>query len=288
MTRTLLQRLFIPFLLTTVGCDGMSTWQDLDTAEGLWDTDDSDTEETGPTNNNQSPVANAGPDQAVSVSDVVQLDGGETYDPNGDSLNFSWEFGDIPTDSTTNLINPTHVDPRFFADVEGVYRVWLTADDGQASDMDEILGSVADSNGPPIADAGPDQSVTVGDLVYLDGQGSSDPEGDPLTYGWIMTSRPSGSTASLNSLTAPGPRFEADRAGSYQIELMVSDGTLTSAIDLVRITAKEDSSDSCLSLYAFSSLLQQATRDSGSAASAIGVLGLPLVVFFISRRRRDE
>ena len=38
------------------------------------------------------------------------------------------------------------------------------------------------TNGPPIANAGPDQIVPVGSTVQLDGINSSDPENSPLTY----------------------------------------------------------------------------------------------------------
>ena len=36
-------------------------------------------------------------------------------------------------------------------------------------------------NTPPLASAGPDQTVYVGDTVQLDGSGSSDADGDPFT-----------------------------------------------------------------------------------------------------------
>jgi hypothetical protein len=45
---------------------------------------------------------------------------------------------------------------------------------------------------PPVADAGVDQSVLVGDDVTLDGRQSYSPEGKAITYQWEMVGRPSG------------------------------------------------------------------------------------------------
>jgi hypothetical protein len=39
-------------------------------------------------------------------------------------------------------------------------------------------------NTPPVADAGADQTAAVGDLVVLDGTGSSDADADDLVYVW--------------------------------------------------------------------------------------------------------
>ena len=52
---------------------------------------------------------------------------------------------------------------------------------------------------PPVAEAGPDQTVAVGAGVSLDGSGSRDPNGDQLTYQWTQTAGPS---VSLSSATA--------------------------------------------------------------------------------------
>ena len=91
---------------------------------------------------------------------------------------------------------------------------------------------------PPVANAGPDQTVFVTQAVTLDGSASSDIEGDPLTYQWSFVSRPGGSTAALSSPTAVNPSFTADKAGTYTVQLIVNDGTLDSAPDTVNIVAQ--------------------------------------------------
>ena len=73
------------------------------------------------------------------------------------------------------------------ADVAGTYEIELVVSDGLLfSAPDSVLVSTA--NSPPVADAGPDQSVFVTDLVQLDGSGSSDVDGDPLSYAWSFVS----------------------------------------------------------------------------------------------------
>ena len=56
------------------------------------------------------------------------------------------------------------------------------------------------SNRPPVANAGPAQTVQCPDLAALDGSGSSDPDGDSLTYVWRE-----GSTVLANGVSASVP-----------------------------------------------------------------------------------
>lgn len=92
-------------------------------------------------------------------------------------------------------------------------------------------------NHPPVAHAGPDQTVNVGDVVQLDGSGSSDIDGDPLTYSWSLTSVPAGSGATLDNPTVVDPKFTPDLAGTYVAQLVVNDGKVDSAPDTVVVTA---------------------------------------------------
>jgi hypothetical protein len=59
---------------------------------------------------------------------------------------------------------------------------------------------------PPVANAGVDQSVSEQQLVALDGGGSSDPDGDALTYAWTQVSGP---PVVLSDPTAEKPTFTA-------------------------------------------------------------------------------
>ncbi len=92
---------------------------------------------------------------------------------------------------------------------------------------------------PPVANAGRDQSVATGAAVTLDGSESADPAGQPITYAWTFVSKPDGSSAQLSSSTAPRPTFTADQAGTYELQLVVSDGNLDSAADQVAVTATQ-------------------------------------------------
>jgi M6 family metalloprotease-like protein len=93
------------------------------------------------------------------------------------------------------------------------------------------------ANQPPTAEAGPDRSVPVGSSVTLDGTSSADPDGDPLSYSWSFVSKPVGSVAVLSAISGSRPSFVADKAGSYQLRLTVTDGKLASATDTITITA---------------------------------------------------
>lgn len=92
----------------------------------------------------------------------------------------------------------------------------------------------------PVAVAGADQDVATAVLVSLDGSGSSDPEGDPLTYTWTQVYGPD-VTGGLGTLSGINPSFTSPTGVSTVVfSLVVSDGSNTSSSDLVQINVMED------------------------------------------------
>lgn len=94
------------------------------------------------------------------------------------------------------------------------------------------------NNSPPVADAGPDQTVNEGELVALNGAGSSDSDGDILTYHWAV---PSGVGWSLDNFESQTPTFTAPEVSVntvYTFSMNVNDGFANSLDDHVSITVR--------------------------------------------------
>ena len=111
--------------------------------------------------------------------------------------------------------------------------------------FDDLTQDPQPCNQAPVADAGEDQDVWLGETVLLDGSGSSDPEGSDLEYAWSFVSRPSGSEAVLANPTAVDPSFTADKEGAFVVRLVVYDGSKDSAPDTVTVTATVPTANLC-------------------------------------------
>ena len=186
---------------------------------------------------NSAPIADAGADQSVTVGDTVLLDGGGSTDPDSDALTYTWSIRSQPLGSSAAIDDPSSETPDFVVDSVGRYEVQLIVYDGLVNSNPDTMIVTVTTNTAPIADAGADQSVSVGDTVFLDGGGSSDPDNDPLTYSWTIEISPSGSSAAIGDPSSDTPSFVTDVEGSYDVQLIVNDGLLNSNPDTMTVTA---------------------------------------------------
>jgi hypothetical protein len=187
---------------------------------------------------NSKPAANAGGDQFLDTfPSTVQLDGSQSFDPDDDPITFEWTITSKPDGSFATLSDPTASDPTFDADILGTYIIQLVVTDsfGLVSEADEVV--VTSENVKPVADAGGNQVVLVGDTVFLDGSGSYDANGNDLTYRWSLADEPEGSVAELSFPETLDPIFVADVEGMYTVSLVVNDGIVDSDPSNVAILA---------------------------------------------------
>ena len=121
--------------------------------------------------------------------------------------------------------------------------VTLTIADNGPFDTNPAIGVISDPGGlgipaappnrPPTANAGVDVTVAANAActaaVTLNGSGSSDPDGDPLTYSW---------TGPFGSASAPNPTVTL-ALGTSTIALTVDDGRGGHAADTVVVNVTD-------------------------------------------------
>lgn len=105
--------------------------------------------------------------------------------------------------------------------------------------FDSIVITSAGEFGPS-AVAHPDQFVTAGTAVTLDGSASFDPDGDTMAYQWTKIAGPS---VSLGGATSDQATFTPSEAGVYVFELVTTAGGVQSVPDTVTVTVDDATTD---------------------------------------------
>jgi cysteine-rich repeat protein len=215
------------------------TFQLTVTANGLTDTD---TVSVSVVNVNHPPVADAGDDQSRAEGSPVTLDGTNSYDDDADVLSYAWvqESGPAVVLTGAHTATPSFTAPFVAAGgAPGVVATLvfkLLVDDGFTVPAveDTVTIAITNVNNAPNADAGTDKTVNENSAVALNANGSTDPDGDTLTYTWLQVGGPAvaltDATSATPSLTTP---FVSPGGTDLTFQVTVGDGYAGSAVDTV-------------------------------------------------------
>jgi hypothetical protein len=172
---------------------------------------------------------------------TVQLDGTQSWDPEGGELNYGWNLGDGEWIYEPTPLH-TYVSP-------GVYVVTLVVEDDWPQHSFpatvEIPVYAPSGNQAPITDAGEDRNAPVGEAIGLQGS-AADPDGDPiLDWLWSVESSPADGNPCLSDPEQPDPTFMSDLEGTYVLGLIAGDGTDWGEPDTVTIAVGEPDGVPC-------------------------------------------
>jgi lysophospholipase L1-like esterase len=192
------------------------------------------------------PQADAGADQNVDEKTLVTLDGSGSEDPDGTNLYYWWQ--QLSAGTAVTLSDPSIQKPTFMAPATGSngerLEFELTVTDADGFDhSDNVFIDVGNVLILPEADAGPDQSVTEGETVTLDGSNSHDPDGTISSVQWEQV--PGGTQVTLatpNDLITEFEAPEVDAAGetlTFKLTIRDNDDLVNTDLVTIAVQAKE-------------------------------------------------
>ncbi len=171
------------------------------------------------------PVADAGPDLTVDEGILMTFDGGASKDNVG-ILNYSWTF------DNGGLVTLFSAGPSYQFANPGLFIVTLNVTDAAGNwGMDTMTVTVNDAT-PPVAEAGPDQTVNEADEMALDAGSSTDNVGI-VAYRWTFR-EPVGII-----LEGISPKVILNDPGVYHVTLNVTDAAGLSSEDSMTLTVND-------------------------------------------------
>jgi parallel beta-helix repeat protein len=176
--------------------------------------------------NNKPPVANINAPRIGLLDSVIEFDGSQSYDPDGNISYYRWNFGDGSSELLQQ--NPTH---RY--ENPGTYQVVLTVIDnfGTSDTTNQSISISAEAPQPnqnPIAIITGSTQATQGDEVSFDGSTSYDSDGTLVSYQWNFGDGIQ-ATGAMQTHT-----YESE--GTYTVSLTVTDndaGTDTTTLSIL-------------------------------------------------------
>jgi lysophospholipase L1-like esterase len=171
------------------------------------------------------PIAITKSKQKALVNLQVELDGRDSFDPDGDSINlYEWIILESPAESMAEIENPFAPLALFTPDQAGVYKIGLEVSSGEMTGVAAIKTvSVQATNARPVAVPGNDTIGALNRYFKFDGSQSYDDDGDELVFMWELESKPEGSFAIISLHDSEKPLCKFDMEGDYVVSLVVYD-----------------------------------------------------------------
>ncbi len=184
---------------------------------------------------NEPPVANAGPNQSITLpANSVTLNGTASYDPDGTIAAYSWQK--LSGAGAITITNSNMVTPSVVGLQQGTYVFQLTVTDNQGATGTAQVTVIVNAGvaQAPIASAGTDTTIAFpASTAVLDGSGSYENGGSISTYQWQQVSGPSHSSISNGS--AVSTQADGLIPGQYVFQLTVTDSKCVSANSTVTV-----------------------------------------------------
>jgi uncharacterized protein (TIGR03382 family) len=186
---------------------------------------------------NRRPVADVGQSFSVPERTTVTLNGSASFDPDGTAVTYQWTQISGPA---VTLSDATVAMPTFTTEVARttVFGFQLVVSDGTDTSLPKTVEvAVTNVNRKPVAM--PQAPATVAERsgdVTLNGAGSTDADGETLTYTWTQRGGPA---VTLSDDTAASPTFtppEVTADTQFSFELVVNDGIENSAPQTIAVT----------------------------------------------------
>ncbi len=197
----------------------------------------------GQTQPNQPPVARPGDNVSVQLPvNSVTLDGSTSSDPDGTIKTYLWE---LQSGSEATIENPSEAKTVVSKLSEGNYVFKLTVTDDQGTtDSDTVTVMVLPlSNVPPVAVAFAEPNVVTlsangSGVSQLSGVESKDPDGEIKSFGWSLSSGPTGG-AIINNPDLEKTLVTFTQPGNYVFKLVVTDDKGASDTTTVTVTVTD-------------------------------------------------
>jgi dienelactone hydrolase len=186
-----------------------------------------------PAVNNQSPTANAGPSQTITLPTSAATLMGTGSDPDGNIAFWEWKQASGP--STATVASPYSANTVVSNLVQGSYVFTLNVTDNQgATATSNVTVNVnAAANQAPVANAGADQTITLPQSSVTLGGTASDPDGTINSSQWTQASGPA--QATIASAGTASTLVSNLVQGSYVFTLKVTDNQGATATSNVTV-----------------------------------------------------